>query len=161
MPINNSNLNLTLAKILKNADIDKHVSVHGLRHTGISYFIRHNVDKDIVAKMAGHSDSKITDQVYYTILSDQDKKELEKINRMVKGDRKEQVQEVGNIQMKNKLELADMNKTVIMDEEIDGEENSFEKLENIVQECIEEIYSSDLWISDNRIDMEERNIVNK
>lgn len=92
LPINNSNLNLTLSKILINADIDKHVSVHGLRHTGISYFIRHNVDKDIVAKMAGHSNSQITDQVYYTILSQQEQDELDKINKMVKGEQSDKAQ---------------------------------------------------------------------
>lgn len=86
MPINNSNLNLTLSKILVNAGIDKHVTVHGLRHTGISYFIRHNVDKDIVSRMAGHSDVKITNDIYYQILPDQEKSELEKISKMVMGE---------------------------------------------------------------------------
>lgn len=86
LPINNSNLNLTLSKILVNAGIDKHVTVHGLRHTGISYFIRHNVDKDIVSRMAGHSDVKITNDIYYQILPDQEKSELEKISKMVMGE---------------------------------------------------------------------------
>lgn len=84
LPINNSNLNLMMKKILSNAGIDKHITIHGLRHTGISYYIRHGVDKEIVAKMAGHSTSKITEDVYYTILNDQELAQLDKINKMVK-----------------------------------------------------------------------------
>ena len=84
LPINNSNLNLMMKKILSNAGIDKHITLHGLRHTGISYYIRHGVDKEIVAKMAGHSNSKITEDVYYTILNEQELAQLDKINKMVK-----------------------------------------------------------------------------
>ena len=57
-----------MKKILNNAGIDKHITIHGLRHTGISYYIRHGVDKEFVAKMAGHSNSKITEDVYMVVI---------------------------------------------------------------------------------------------
>ena len=85
-PLGNSNMNHMLRQILKQAGINKKITVHGLRHTGISYLIRHNVDKNIVAKWAGHSGSDITMNVYYTILSEQEKNEIDKLNRVKNGD---------------------------------------------------------------------------
>lgn len=140
LPINNSNLNLTLAKILMNADIDKHVSVHGLRHTGISYFIRHNVDKDIVAKMAGHSNSLITDKVYYTILSKQEQEELDKINKMVKGD--QSVAEHNDdyyCEDNNMLEDMKVSTAAIQDELEDMDDAMWEKFANIIEETVDEL----------------------
>lgn len=81
-PVSNSNMNTMLRRILVGAGIKKHVTIHGLRHTGISYFLRHKVDKDIVSKMAGHGSLAITEQVYYTILSEQQKEEIDKINKL-------------------------------------------------------------------------------
>lgn len=49
--------------IIKNTDNinhDKHVTIHGLRHTGISYFLRHGVPVEVVSRMAGHQSIQIT-----------------------------------------------------------------------------------------------------
>lgn len=82
-PVSNSNMNNMLKGILKHSGITKHITVHGLRHTGISYFLRHNVDKSVVSKMAGHGGAAITETVYYTILSEQQKNEIDKINKLI------------------------------------------------------------------------------
>ena len=79
-PVSDSYLNETMHRILYRAGIAKPLTAHGLRHTGISYFLRHGVSADVVAKMAGHRTKQITQQVYYTILDEQQKIELEKIN---------------------------------------------------------------------------------
>lgn len=79
-PVSDGYLNETMHRILYRAGIAKPLTAHGLRHTGISYFLRHGVSADVVAKMAGHRTKQITQQVYYTILDEQQKAELEKIN---------------------------------------------------------------------------------
>lgn len=64
-------LNNILIKALKRSGVKKHVSVHGLRHTGISYFIRHGVSIKVISKMAGHSDVATTDKIYYNVIQEQ------------------------------------------------------------------------------------------
>ena len=75
-------LNESLSNIMKHCKIEKHITVHGLRHTGISYFLRHGVDINVVSKMAGHSDPSITAKIYYNILTTQKNDAIEKINML-------------------------------------------------------------------------------
>lgn len=80
-PIANSNMNTFLRKMLVRAGINKKITVHSLRHTGISYFLRHGVDIEVVSKLAGHSNTDVTRRVYYTIIEDQQKEQIEKVNK--------------------------------------------------------------------------------
>lgn len=54
-------------------------SPHNLRHTGISYYIRHGVPIEMVANMAGH-DISVTQHVYYHIIQEQKNKALDIMN---------------------------------------------------------------------------------
>ena len=72
-PLGTQYLNSTLHKALDRCGINKKVSVHGLRHTGISYFIRHGVPVEVISKLAGHSDTNTTNRIYYSIIEQQKK----------------------------------------------------------------------------------------
>ena len=52
---------------LQRAGISKNISIHGLRHTGISYWIRHGVDIASISRTAGHTDISTTTRIYYNI----------------------------------------------------------------------------------------------
>lgn len=60
---------------------DKHVTLHGLRHTGISYFLRNGVPVEIVSRMAGHQSFQITLDIYYQVIEEQKIKAVEDINK--------------------------------------------------------------------------------
>jgi integrase len=70
-PYATQNLNDLLKKTLKRADIKTKISVHGLRHTGISYFLRHGADLKTISAQAGHSNLTTTINIYYSITKDQ------------------------------------------------------------------------------------------
>lgn len=79
----------TLKGVLKGAKLsnparDKVFGVHYLRHTGISYYLRHGIPVELVSKMAGHSGVDITLRTYYHVINDQNVKLLEMINGIVK-----------------------------------------------------------------------------
>ena len=72
----------SLCTIMKNTKLKKErFSPHTLRHTGISYYIRHGVPIDVIANMAGHS-VEITRKVYYHIIKDQQKNALDIMNQI-------------------------------------------------------------------------------
>lgn len=70
-PISLQHLNKKLKQALTNAGIDKNISLHGLRHTGISYWIRHGKDIALISRTAGHSDISTTTRIYYNIIEEQ------------------------------------------------------------------------------------------
>lgn len=70
-PMPDQYLNNILSKALVRAGIDKKITVHGLRHTGISYFLRHGVPDEVISKQAGHSEIATTQRVYYTVIKEQ------------------------------------------------------------------------------------------
>lgn len=72
-PMPDQYLNDILSKALKRAGINKKVSVHGLRHTGISYFLRHGAASEVVSKQAGHNDISTTNGIYYSVIEEQKK----------------------------------------------------------------------------------------
>lgn len=66
------NLYKSLKQIMEAAGIDKSkIGLHKLRHTGISYYIRHGVPIDIISKMAGHKSTITTMRVYYGLVDQQ------------------------------------------------------------------------------------------
>lgn len=54
--------------------------LHYLRHTGISYYLRHGVPIDVISEMAGHSSISITSDVYYHVVNEQRTKAAEMMN---------------------------------------------------------------------------------
>lgn len=72
----------SLKLIMKNSGIQKeNFSPHNLRHTGISYYIRHGVPIDVIANMAGH-DVSVAQKVYYHIIQSQKNSALEIMNKI-------------------------------------------------------------------------------
>lgn len=67
-------------------DHNKHVTIHGLRHTGISYFLRHGVPIEVVSRMAGHQSIQITIDTYYSIIEEQKQKAIDDLNKVARID---------------------------------------------------------------------------
>ena len=67
-----------LRKLLKNAQISKTITPHGLRHTHASILINANVDIAYVSERLGHSNIAITQKVYFHLLQDTRTKEEDK-----------------------------------------------------------------------------------
>lgn len=84
-PLTAQFLNNSLQRALINARINTRVTIHGLRHTGISYFIRHGVSDKVVSELAGHADVSITDKIYYNVIEEQKKSAIKSINDLQKG----------------------------------------------------------------------------
>lgn len=70
-PVSQALLNRTLKKALSKAGIDLPMSLHDLRHTGISYWLRHGKNIKLISRAAGHSDVSITMRIYYNLLPDE------------------------------------------------------------------------------------------
>lgn len=68
-------------RTLKRANISKKIRVHDLRHSGISFYLRHGCSLADVSKRAGHSKQSITADIYSHVLDEslklQSKKESE------------------------------------------------------------------------------------
>ena len=68
--------------ILSHTEINKSITLHGLRHTGISYFIRNNVPVEVVSRLAGHSSIKITLDIYYSVIEEQKIKAVDELSSL-------------------------------------------------------------------------------
>lgn len=68
--ISNVKYNEYLKVVAQAAGIDKPVSTHWARHTGATLLLNEGVPMQIVAKICGHSSSKITEQVYAKLLDE-------------------------------------------------------------------------------------------
>ena len=73
----------TYLKMVERAGLDpnKHVTIHGLRHSGISYMLRHKVPVEVVSKMAGHKSIQMTLEVYYSVIEEQKNEAIEVLNK--------------------------------------------------------------------------------
>lgn len=83
--VTSTHLYKVLKGVLKAANLNKDkardkFTLHYLRHTGISFYIRHGVPIDIVSSMAGHADTSITRQIYYHIIEQQREEAMTKMN---------------------------------------------------------------------------------
>ena len=58
--------------------------LHYLRHTGISYYLRHGVPIDVISEMAGHASTAITSEVYYHVINSQREEAAKIMNKIVK-----------------------------------------------------------------------------
>ena len=68
---------------------DKKITIHGLRHCGISYMIRNGMPIEVVSKLAGHKSIQITMDTYYSILEEQKIKSIEMIDSISRQKNKE------------------------------------------------------------------------
>ena len=85
--VTSTHLYKVLKGILKAANLNAHrardgFTLHYLRHTGISFYIRHGVPIDVVSEMAGHADTSITRQTYYHIIQKQKYDAISKMNNI-------------------------------------------------------------------------------
>lgn len=60
---------------------EKHVTIHGLRHSGISYMLRHGMSVEVVSKFAGHKSIQVTQNTYYSVIESQKQDEMTKFNQ--------------------------------------------------------------------------------
>ncbi len=58
-----------LKKMLLRIDCQKDLSIHSLRHSGISFALRHGANISAVSKNSGHSSIAITQDIYQHVLS--------------------------------------------------------------------------------------------
>lgn len=81
--ISHTSITTTYKLMVKAAKLNdnKHVTIHGLRHSGISYMLRHGVPIEVVSKMAGHRSIQITLETYYSIIEKQKNDAIEKLNK--------------------------------------------------------------------------------
>lgn len=82
------NLRYSLKGILKASGLNvggarNKFGLHYLRHTGISYYLRHGIPVDVISQMAGHASTAITTNTYYHIIKQQKYNALEKMNQIV------------------------------------------------------------------------------
>lgn len=68
--ISNVKYNEYLKIVAQTAGIDKPVSTHWARHTGATLLLNEGVDIRIIAKICGHSSTRITEQVYAKLLDE-------------------------------------------------------------------------------------------
>ena len=77
-----------LKVVAQAAGIDKPVSSHWARHTGATILLNEaGMDLKIVAKILGHSTSKITEQVYAKLLDDTVVDAMEDFDKLLKKDK--------------------------------------------------------------------------
>ena len=92
------NLRNSLKGILKASGLNENgkrnkFGLHYLRHSGISFYLRHGVQVDVISQMAGHASTAITMNTYYHIIKQQKYDALNKMNLFIgqkeKGDKNE------------------------------------------------------------------------
>lgn len=64
-------LSMPFKHMLLNAGIEKDLSLHNLRHSGISFSLRHGAAIAAVSRNAGHASITITQEIYQHVLQDE------------------------------------------------------------------------------------------
>ena len=83
--ISNVKYNEFLKAIAQHAGIDKPLSTHWARHTGATLLLNQGgLDMKVVAKICGHSSTKITEQVYAKLLDETVVEAVSKIEKQMK-----------------------------------------------------------------------------
>ena len=57
-------------------------TIHYLRHSGISAYIRHGVPLEIVSRLAGHADTTVTQRTYFHVIERQKQEARDYMNRV-------------------------------------------------------------------------------
>ena len=68
--ISNVKYNLYLKSVAQAAGIDKKISSHWARHTGATMLLNEGAEMKIIAKVCGHSSTRITEQIYAKLLNE-------------------------------------------------------------------------------------------
>lgn len=79
--ISNVRYNDHLKRIATAAGIDKPISTHWARHTGATLLLNEGIDMNIIAKICGHSSTRITEQVYAKMLDETVVEAVSKIDK--------------------------------------------------------------------------------
>ncbi len=77
--LSNVKYNEYLKVVAQAAGIDKPITTHWARHTGATLLLNAGVDMETVAKILGHTSTKITRSVYAKLLDDTVAREMEKM----------------------------------------------------------------------------------
>ena len=70
--------NQYLKVVAQTAGVDKPITTHWARHTGATMLLNAGVDMETVAKILGHSSTRITRSTYAKLLDDTVGREMEK-----------------------------------------------------------------------------------
>lgn len=81
-PIEYNALRRMLKKLLKMAGVNKHVTPHGLRHSGITFYGQDRDQLMAISRNAGHSRPSITEDIYSHILEEHEEKAVCSANRL-------------------------------------------------------------------------------
>ena len=73
------NLQRSLERLLKKANIDKKVSLHTLRHTFGSYLLRKGVGIEVISKLMGHARITVTYNKYIHTIKEEEAKAMNMI----------------------------------------------------------------------------------
>jgi len=84
--ISNVKYNAYLKALAQHAGIDKELTSHWARHTGATLLLNMGVDMEVVAKVLGHSSTKITREVYAKLLDSTIYEAMKNVERKMKGD---------------------------------------------------------------------------
>lgn len=80
-PLTSNAIRQTYNCLVKQAGLTKKVTFHGLRHSGISYALRHGAAVESISRMAGHSSIDVTQRIYYQIIPSQKKDSIDIVNQ--------------------------------------------------------------------------------
>ena len=69
-PIDYNTVRRLLKKVLELAGIEKEITLHGLRHSGITFYAKDRDQFLTISKNAGHSRPSITEDVYSHVLDE-------------------------------------------------------------------------------------------
>ncbi len=83
--LNYANLKRKLNQICKKADIHPRITPHGLRHTFATRWIEAGLDVRTLADILGHTDIKMTLNTYTHALPEQKRRNMNAIDRWMKG----------------------------------------------------------------------------
>ena len=75
-----SRLNLTFHSILKAVNIER-VGVHTLRHTFATMLFNNGCEVKVVSELLGHSNTKITENIYIHLIQKQKIKAIESLDK--------------------------------------------------------------------------------
>ncbi|MCD8148295.1 MAG: site-specific integrase [Clostridiales bacterium] len=70
------NLQRSLDRLVRNAEIEKHITLHILRHTFGSVLIRRGVGIEVVSKLMGHANITITYNKYIHVIQEEEAKAM-------------------------------------------------------------------------------------
>ena len=82
--ISNVKYNAYLKAVAQFAKIDKPITSHWARHTGATILLNMGVDMEVVAKILGHSTTKITRAVYAKLLDETVVKAMQDVDEKIK-----------------------------------------------------------------------------